>query len=107
MSKDSPKSENELRTVTSTELVKASGASFRQIDYWTRTGLLKPEGPGFAQGPGHHREYSLAQLARAKAAGALLRAGMTLPAVRKDIDEILRVGAVAYGPVTIAYIPKD
>lgn len=91
--------------VLATELVEETGASYRQVDYWTRSGLLTPRS-GTGIGAGHGRHFDLDQLARAHAVMALLRAGIDLMAVREHIDHLIQHGGYQIGPVTITYTPE-
>lgn len=45
--------------VTASQLCRISGASYRQIDHWTRLGILKPAVA--AQGPGTRRQYDFTE----------------------------------------------
>lgn len=92
--------------VNTAELVIDSGASFRQIDYWTRTGLLIPAGVA-APGNGNDRHYPTDQLDRAKAVVALLAAGVDLAKLREHIDHLVTHGGYQVGPVTITYTPDN
>lgn len=91
--------------LTSAELVKATGASYRQIDYWTTTGLLLPRG-ATSPGMGYPRNYDPEQLDRARAIVALLAGGVGLEAVRTHIDHLIRHGGYQAGPVTVTYTPE-
>jgi hypothetical protein len=51
------------------ELCYLTGASYRQIDYWTRTGVLTPAVP--ATGQGSERGWSEASIAPCRALVAL------------------------------------
>lgn len=88
--------------VTSSELMAETGASYRQIDYWVRSGLLTPIDSAHP-GNGNDRRYSLDQLTRCQAVVALLRAGIDFPAVRDHIDHLIQHGGYQAGPVTITY----
>lgn len=44
------------RTLSSQEVLAYSGATYRQIDYWSRTGVLKPT--SVAPGSGYYRSFS-------------------------------------------------
>lgn len=90
---------------TAVDIIAVTGITYRMLDYWTRTGLLVPS--NINSGHGNHRHYPLDQLARAKAISALLRAGVALPSVRDNLDTVMVVGAVTYGPVTITYTPEE
>lgn len=98
-------SETEREFVTAVEIVKQARITYRQLDYWTRTGLLVPS--NINAGAGNHRHYPLDQLARAKAISAFLRAGLSLSVLREHLDTITTVGAFTYGPVTITYTPEE
>lgn len=91
--------------VTAPELVEETGASYRQVDYWTRSLLLATR-PG-PHGTGHTRVYDLDQLTRTHAIVALLRAGIDLTAVRDHIDHLITHGGYQAGPVTITYTPES
>lgn len=91
--------------VLSSEIIAETGASYRQVDYWTRTGLLTPIDE-VSPGEGHDRRYSLDQLYRARAVVALLDAGVSLEAVRKHIDHLIQHGGFQIGAVTITYTPE-
>lgn len=92
--------------LTSVELCVEVGITYRQIDHWTRTGLLVPV-DGNTPGQGHWHRYPPGQVARAKAVSALLKAGLYLPQIRKHIDQITSTGRLGIGPVTITYIPEQ
>ena len=58
------------------------GISYRQIDYWARTDLLRPS-VSDASGSGSRRRYSYSDLLELKAIKKLLDAGIKLEQVRK------------------------
>lgn len=57
--------------VSSAELCSRSGATYRQVDYWARNGILCPEVE--ASGTGTRRSYGADQVRRARALVALSR----------------------------------
>jgi len=57
----------------SQDVVALSGLTYRQVDYWTRKGILGSETP--QPGSGHQRRYSQGQIQVAIMMGRLLRAG--------------------------------
>lgn len=63
------------------------GISYRQLDYWARTDLVKPTSP--AAGSGSRRTYSYKNLLELKAVKHLLDAGIKLESVR-NVFEYLR-----------------
>jgi len=64
------------------------GITYRQLDYWARTGLLKPTLKP-ARGSGSQRLYSFGDVVQLKVVKRLLDAGMSLKKIRQAI-EILR-----------------
>jgi DNA-binding transcriptional MerR regulator len=57
------------------------GISYRQLDYWARTDLVRPSVTD-AQGSGSRREYSYRDLLELKVIKTLLDAGIKLESVR-------------------------
>ena len=68
------------------------GISYRQLDYWARTGLVRPELKE-AKGSGTQRLYSFKDLVHLRVIKNLLDAGVALPKIRKAIrfiaDELM------------------
>lgn len=62
--------------------------TYRQLDYWARTGLIKPSVQS-AAGSGSQRLYSFSDLVQLKVVKRLLDAGMSLKRIRTAV-EILR-----------------
>ena len=60
------------------------GISYRQLDYWARTGLVRPELKE-AKGSGTQRLYSFRDLVHLRVIKNLLDAGVALPKIRKAI----------------------
>jgi DNA-binding transcriptional MerR regulator len=58
------------------------GISYRQLDYWDKTGLIRPSVQK-ARGKGSRRLYSFEDLVELRVVAKLLGAGISLPAVRK------------------------
>ena len=61
------------------------GITYRQLDYWARTGLLCPS-LAEAKGSGSHRLYSYRDLLELKVIKQLLDAGLGLRQARRAID---------------------
>ena len=61
------------------------GITYRQLDYWARTGLLHPS-ISQARGSGSQRVYSYADLVQLKVIKRLLDAGVSLQAARRAIE---------------------
>jgi DNA-binding transcriptional MerR regulator len=60
------------------------GISYRQLDYWARTGLLRPS-LAEAQGSGTKRRYSYRDLLELKVIKRLLDSGVSLQAARRAV----------------------
>lgn len=58
------------------------GISYRQLDYWDKTGLLRPSVQK-ARGKGSKRLYSFEDLVELRVVANLLGVGISLPAVRR------------------------
>ena len=71
-----------------TVAAKIVGISYRQLDYWARTDLIRPS-LSDATGSGSRRSYSYNDLLELKAIKKLLDAGIKLEQVRK-VFEYLR-----------------
>ena len=71
-----------------TRTAKVVGISYRQLDYWARTDLIRPS-LSDATGSGSRRSYSYNDLLELKAIKKLLDAGIKLEQVRK-VFEYLR-----------------
>jgi DNA-binding transcriptional MerR regulator len=61
------------------------GISYRQLDYWARTDLVRPS-LADARGSGTQRSYSYRDLVRLKVIKSLLDAGVQLQTARKAIE---------------------
>jgi len=66
------------------------GISYRQLDYWARTGLLRPS-IADARGSGTQRVYSYTDVLELKVIKQLLDAGISLQRARRAV-ECLRAG---------------
>ncbi|MGH2828985.1 MAG: MerR family transcriptional regulator [Actinomycetota bacterium] len=64
---------------------KTVGITYRQLDYWARTGLVKPSVRG-ATGSGSQRLYSFTDVVHLKIIKRLLDAGVSLQQTRKAIE---------------------
>jgi len=61
------------------------GITYRQLDYWARTGLLRPS-LAEARGSGTQRRYSYHDLLELKIVKQLLDAGVSLKRARRALD---------------------
>lgn len=61
------------------------GITYRQLDYWARTGLLRPS-LADAKGSGSKRVYSYRDVLELKVIKKLLDAGVSLQSARRAVD---------------------
>ncbi|MGP8163561.1 MAG: MerR family transcriptional regulator [Acidimicrobiales bacterium] len=66
------------------QVCKVVGITYRQLDYWARTGLLRPS-LADAHGSGTQRRYSYADVVELKVIKQLLDAGVNLGQARRAI----------------------
>ncbi|HUG87643.1 MAG TPA: MerR family transcriptional regulator [Actinomycetota bacterium] len=67
------------------EVVKLVGVTYRQLDYWARTELVKPSVRD-ASGSGTQRLYGFQDLVLLRSIKNLLETGVTLQKIRKAVD---------------------
>ena len=67
------------------QVCKIVGITYRQLDYWARTDLVRPS-LADARGSGTQRRYSYRDLVRLKVIKSLLDAGVKLQTARKAIE---------------------
>jgi DNA-binding transcriptional MerR regulator len=89
------------------------GITYRQLDYWARTDLVRPS-LADAHGSGTKRAYSYRDLVVLKVIKDLLDAGLSLQAIRQAIDYLRReLGAdvaaarLVISPSSVALIHGD
>jgi DNA-binding transcriptional MerR regulator len=71
-----------------TKTAQLVGITYRQLDYWARTGLIRPSLTD-AAGSGSRRQYSYRDLVELKVVKNLLDAGIKLESVR-EVFEFMR-----------------
>lgn len=67
------------------QVCKIVGITYRQLDYWARTGLLVPS-ISEAKGSGSQRRYSYRDVLELKVIKQLLDAGLSLTSARRAIE---------------------
>ena len=82
------------------DVVGLVGITYRQLDYWARTGLATPSVRG-AKGSGSRRLYSFEDIVRLRVIKRLLDAGVNLERIRTALDELARLGR-SLSDVTLA-----
>ena len=73
------------------QVVTIVGISYRQLDHWARTDLLRPS-LADATGSGSRRRYSYQDVLALKVIKKLLDGGQKLTSVRKVIDRLVEEG---------------
>ena len=81
------------------------GITYRQLDYWARTGLILPSVQA-AQGSGSQRLYGFSDIVQLKVVKRLLDAGMSLKKIRTAM-EILREQLQSNAPLTDVTLLSD
>nr|WP_327078684.1 MerR family transcriptional regulator [Kytococcus aerolatus] len=78
----------------------AAGVTYRQLDYWARTGLLRPSIRG-ASGSGSQRLYSFRDIVVLKIIKRLLDTGVSLQQIRVAVDAVAERGAEDLAALTL------
>ncbi|QDP98781.1 MerR family transcriptional regulator [Microlunatus elymi] len=76
------------------------GITYRQLDYWARTGLVTPELRG-AKGSGSQRLYSFRDILILKVIKRLIDAGISLQQIRTAIEHLRARGVNDLSEVTL------
>jgi DNA-binding transcriptional MerR regulator len=82
------------------EVCKVIGISYRQLDYWARTGLVTPSIRA-AGGSGTQRLYSFQDLVQLKVIKKLIDAGISLQRIRKAVQYLRQNKASALSGITL------
>lgn len=77
-----------------------AGISYRQLDYWARTGLVTPEVRG-AAGSGSQRLYSFRDVLLLKVIKRLIDAGISLQQIRKAVEHLRARGVNDLTEITL------
>ena len=77
-------------TYSTMEVARLTGASYRQLDYWARTGRIPGQDPGSVTGSGHQRRWTEEQVSRAR---ALLEASRLINSSLEDVADFLEAMA--------------
>src|SRR3954465_15851228 len=78
----------------------AAGISYRQLDYWARTGLVVPSVRD-ASGSGTQRLYSFRDILVLKVVKRLLDAGVSLQNIRNAIEHLRSRGVEDLARITL------
>ena len=78
----------------------AAGITYRQLDYWARTGLVEPTVRG-ASGSGTQRLYGFRDILVLKLVKRLLDTGISLQQIRTAVDQLREAGIVDLAQTTL------
>ena len=79
---------------------RAAGVTYRQLDYWARTGLLEPSVRNVS-GSGHQRLYSFRDILVLKVIKRLLDAGVSLQQIRVAVSTLRTHGVKELASITL------
>lgn len=79
---------------------RAAGISYRQLDYWARTGLVEPTVRG-AQGSGSQRLYGFRDILVLKLVKRLLDTGISLQQIRTAVAQLHAAGVSDLAQTTL------
>jgi DNA-binding transcriptional MerR regulator len=79
---------------------KAAGITYRQLDYWARTGLVEPSVRS-ATGSGSQRLYGFRDILVLKVVKRLLDTGVSLQQIRMAITSLRRAGVEELSGITL------
>ncbi len=79
---------------------RAAGITYRQLDYWARTGLVEPSIRG-AKGSGSQRLYSFRDILVLKVVKRLLDTGVSLQQIRTAITHLHERGVDDLAQITL------
>ncbi|WP_411731706.1 MerR family transcriptional regulator [Paeniglutamicibacter sp.] len=79
---------------------KAAGITYRQLDYWARTGLVEPAVRG-AKGSGSQRLYGFRDILVLKVVKRLLDTGVSLQQIRTAVGHLRERGVEDLAQITL------
>ncbi|TWP36885.1 MerR family transcriptional regulator [Leekyejoonella antrihumi] len=79
---------------------RAAGVTYRQLDYWARTGLLEPSVRN-PSGSGHQRLYSFRDILVLKVVKRLLDTGVSLQQIRVAVGALRDHGVTELAGITL------
>ncbi|MDO5744991.1 MAG: MerR family transcriptional regulator [Micrococcaceae bacterium] len=79
---------------------KAAGITYRQLDYWARTGLVEPAVRG-ASGSGSQRLYGFRDILVLKVVKRLLDTGVSLQQIRSAVGHLRERGVEDLAQITL------
>lgn len=97
---DAPEMTDSRTGYRGTAAASAVGISYRQLDYWDRTGLVSPSVRG-AQGSGSQRLYSFRDVLVLKLVKNLLDTGISLQQIRTAVEQLREAGIHDLARITL------
>lgn len=91
--------------VTSLDLVRRAGITYRQFDYWVRTGRLRAA-PRTRNVSGYPRYFPVEEVAVACLMGRLVAGGLGLPQSHQAARELLEHGATTLAGIPV-HLPQE
>jgi DNA-binding transcriptional MerR regulator len=91
---------SQIRGWRGTAACRVVGISYRQLDYWARTGLVEPS-IRRASGSGSNRLYSFRDIIVLKVIKRLLDAGVSLQNIRKAVEALRSRGVKDLAEITL------
>lgn len=91
---------SQLRGWRGTAACRVVGITYRQLDYWARTGLVEPS-IRRASGSGSNRLYSFRDIIVLKVIKRLLDAGVSLQNIRKAVEALRTRGVKDLAEITL------
>jgi len=82
------------------EASRVAGITYRQLDYWARTGLVEPTVRG-ASGSGSQRLYGYQDILVLRIVKSLLDAGVSLQQIRAAVDQLRELGINDLAQITL------
>jgi DNA-binding transcriptional MerR regulator len=83
------------------EVQRVVGVTYRQLDYWARTGLVVPSVRD-AEGSGSQRIYAFQDILKLRIIKRLLDTGVTLQKIRKATDYLTGIKQAPQGATLIS-----
>nr|BFF25770.1 hypothetical protein GCM10025732_37350 [Glycomyces mayteni] len=91
---------SQIRGWRGTAACRVVGITYRQLDYWARTGLVEPSIRA-ASGSGSNRLYSFRDIIVLKVIKRLLDAGVSLQNIRKAVEALRSRGVKDLAEITL------
>jgi len=82
------------------EAARVAAITYRQLDYWARTGLVEPTVRG-ASGSGSQRLYGYQDILVLKIVKSLLDAGVSLQQIRTAVEQLRELGISDLAQITL------